>query len=150
MTVYPSKRDLWLVVLLWAGVAAMLWGAFVAWESGRSPLLQLATPLVLLFSAAFVVWILYGTCYLLSDDVLVIRSGPFRWRVPLDAIEEVFPTRNPLSSPACSLDRLHIRYAGSRFGVMVSPRDKSEFLGDLAARSERLEARERRLVRKGD
>jgi hypothetical protein len=58
---------------------------------------------------------------------LLIRCGPFRWTVPIDSITAVEETRNPLSSPALSLDRLRIRY-GKQRQVMVSPADKAGFM----------------------
>jgi hypothetical protein len=58
----------------------------------------------------------------------------------------VVPTRNPLSSPALSLDRLHIRYGGSRMGIMISPVNKAVFLQDLAARVDGLEFESDRVV----
>jgi hypothetical protein len=93
---------------------------------------------MLISAAAFILWVLYATYYTLTDCSLIIRSGPFQWTMPLDAIIEIFPTHNPLSSPACSLDRLYIRYirpGGLRSGVMISPQDKAVFLADLVARA---------------
>jgi hypothetical protein len=65
-----------------------------------------------------------------------VRGGPFRWRIPLAAIVSVTPTRNPLSSPACSLDRLRITHRGPRGerGLLVSPASKTGFLDALARR----------------
>ena len=52
-----------------------------------------------------------------------------------------------LDASACSLDRLKIRYEGSRMGVMISPEDKTAFLRDLAARSPGLRIEGGRAVR---
>lgn len=134
-TIYPTKRDAWLVALLWVAVIALLTATWNLWRAPGSMTFRLIMSALLVASAAFVLWVLYGTRYMLTDYDLIVRSGPFRWTVPLDSITEVFPTHNPLSSLACSLDRLHIRYRGSRWGVMVSPQDKEGFLRDLAARS---------------
>ena len=80
---------------------------------------------------------------------MIIRSAGFRWRVPLDSIVEVLPTHNPLSSPACSLDRLRVNYRNRkgriRF-VLISPREKDEFLRDLADSVSGLELVEDRIV----
>jgi hypothetical protein len=81
--------------------------------------------------------VLYAVDYTLEGDALRIRASFFRWRVPLAAIDSVEPTRNPLSSPACSLDRLLIRYGARR--IMISPEDKTVFLRALAARAPQLE-----------
>ena len=69
---------------------------------------------------------LVGTHYTVSGNTLRVACGPFRWKVPLDAIQSVEATRNPLSSPALSLDRLRIHYGRRR--IMVSPSDKAGFL----------------------
>jgi hypothetical protein len=45
----------------------------------------------------------------------------------------VVPTRNPLSSPALSLDRLRIEYGQGR-AIMISPADKGPFLRALEER----------------
>ena len=69
---------------------------------------------------------LVGTHYTVDENALRIACGPFRWTVPIDAIKSVEATRNPLSSPALSLDRLQIDYGKRR--IMVSPADKNGFL----------------------
>lgn len=146
-TVYPSKRDAWIVVLLWVTVLVMLVAAGAVWKEPAPLAIRLALGALFIGVAGFVLWLLYGTRYTLTDALLLIRSGPFRWRVALDEIEEVLPTRNPLSSPACSLDRLRIRYRGARFGIMISPRDKDRFLRDLTRRVPELRLAEGRIVR---
>jgi len=85
--------------------------------------------------SAWTGWIPFNTNYEIGPTELIIRSAGFRWRVPLDSIVDVVPTHNPLSSPACSLDRLRVNYRNRkeriRF-VLISPREKKEFLRDLA------------------
>jgi hypothetical protein len=43
---------------------------------------------------------------------------------------------DPLSSPACSLDRLLLRYGSRR--IMISPADKIGFLAELQLRCPRV------------
>ena len=80
--------------------------------------------------------------------MLDIRSGPFRFRVPLGEVISVEPSRNPLSSPACSLDRLLIRYG--RRQIMVSPKDRLAFLDALARRGSQLVRDGDRVIKGGD
>ena len=72
----------------------------------------------------------------LTEHDLLVRSGPFRWRVPLGQIHSVTPTRNPLSSPALSLDRLRIEYGDGKW-ILISPRERERFLEALEARGVR-------------
>ena len=129
--VYESKRDGWIVVLLWAAVTVMLIGAGNLWVTPLPFTFRLLISLLLTLVAAFVLWVLYGTRYTLTDKALIVQSGPFRWVIDLEAIIEISPTRNSLSSPACSLDRLHIHYRPNPSGLMISPLDKEGFLRDL-------------------
>jgi hypothetical protein len=118
-----------------------LWGARVPF------IFRLLMSLILTLAAAFVLWVLYGTRYILTDKTLTVKSGPFRWVIDLEAISEIFPTRNPLSSPACSLDRLHIRYRPNPSGLMISPLDKEGFLRDLVELSPGLKMEGDRVLR---
>ena len=132
---FVSKRDAWLVAVLWTAslvdfaVAAWLWTAPQEAPAFVAPLLVVA--------GLFQLHALYTTDYTLEVDTLRIRASFFRWRVPIAAIDSVEPTRNPLSSPACSLDRLMIRYGKKR--IMISPLDPAGFLRALAQRASQLE-----------
>ena len=86
--------------------------------------------------------------YTLTSDKLIAHCGPFTNIVTLDAIETISPSRSPLASPACSLDRLHIVYSGSKSGLLVSPIDKHAFLETLVARCSNLELKGDSVVRR--
>ncbi len=129
---FRSKVDWWLVaVLLVAGVASL--AAVVSVAMVESPLRALAVSPILLLSVWLPVWLLRATEYRIGPADLHIRSGPFSWRVPLRDIRSVTPTRNPLSSPALSLDRLRIDY-GRKSSIMISPTDKDAFVTELRKR----------------
>jgi len=137
--VHPSKRDAWIVALIWFGVVIIVASTIGIITSPTSFLFRVSMILLSLSAAGFCLWVLYVTYYRLTETRLIIRCGPFTSKISLEAIEEVKPSRNPLSSPACSLDRLHIKYQGSRFGMLISPRDKRQFLEDLVASCPQLE-----------
>lgn len=134
-TRYRSKVDAW--------IAAILIGAF---------LITLITTLsVLLLPGAFaaawwsvilvvVVWgfvlsLLFPLYYEITPTALLVRCGWTRREIPLDSIQQVFPTRNPLSSPALSLDRLQVDYRQGNLPryILISPQDKVGFLHNLSA-----------------
>lgn len=131
---FVSKRDAWLVAVLW-GASLVDFAVAAGLLLGVRGAPAFVAPL-LLVAGAFQLHALYGTDYRFEGDVLRIRASIFRWRVPLAAIDSVEPTRNPLSSPACSLDRLLLRYGGKR--IMISPADQAGFLRALAARAPQL------------
>ena len=123
---FKSKIDRWLLYLL---IMVMVFEVVVmgfAAMQARDP--RQATFLVVaaLAIVALIGSMLIGTHYTVEGNTLRIACGPFRQKVPIDTIDSVERTRNPLSSPALSLDRLLIRYGKRR--VMVSPADQAGFL----------------------
>ena len=101
-SIYESKRDLWLVLVLWGANLAMLFAAADVWRSPLPLASRLSFAVLMIATTFFVLWLLYSTRYLLTNEALVARCGPFRTVVPLAAIEAVAPSRSPLASPACS------------------------------------------------
>ena len=135
---FPSKRDTWLMLLVWTSQAVIVWAIWlVARDPDAGLLFKAGFGVLMAATFLFTLWVVYGTRYGLARNRLIIRSGPFRWRVALGDIDSVRPSRNPLSSPATSLDRLHVRYG--RQSVLISPEDKGAFLRALVARARHLE-----------
>lgn len=125
MKVFKSKIDTWLIVLSLVSIAV----AFVILiqtpvESSGIGLMPVLA--IVVFVVVLPVWIFTGTKYVVNDGMLLIRSGPFRWTIAIKDISGVNETRNPISSPALSLNRLKITYSGGK-SVLVSPIDISGF-----------------------
>lgn len=86
----------------------------------------------------FIIHLLVTTYYLIKERTLIVRSSLFyNLHIPVDQIVEIRPTNNPLAAPAASLDRLEIRY-GQQASIMVSPRDKEDFVRTLRAMNPRI------------
>lgn len=127
---FESKRDTWLVALIVASMVVMAVAIIALRTAPMDPLVRWGVIAALLATIALTGWLLASTYYLVYDDRLVIRSGPFRWRIALATIVSVTPTRAVWSSPALSLDRLRIDYGSGRW-VLVSPRRREAFLAAL-------------------
>jgi len=123
---FKSKIDRWLLFLLVAVMVFEIVVMSIAATQATDPLEATFLIMAALAIVALLGSMLLGTHYTVDGGTLRIACGPFRWKVPIDAIEAVEPTRSPLSSPALSLDRLRIRYGKRR--IMVSPADKAGFL----------------------
>ncbi len=126
---FPSKRDWWIVGLIWFGVIVSVVGGIVPLVLGGAFWVELIfTASLIVGMDVLMLWVLYGTGYRITSDRLLIRCGPFTFPVNLNSIDSITPTRSPWSSPACSLDRLKIVYGVSHQSMMISPEDKSGFL----------------------
>ena len=123
---FPSKIDAWLVVLLVIAIAGVLAGFIGVVLENEEPVVTIFMGAVMLLIVLLIVSLLFRTYYSVEGETLRIVSGPFRWRVPIAEIESLELTRNPLSSPALSLDRLRVRYSGKK-SIMISPADKQRF-----------------------
>lgn len=128
-TVYKSKIDTWLLVVLVVAIGVSLYSALEILGAGMR---GTWVPLLVTVGIGVVlpIWLLLGVRYTLQPGQLTVRSGPLRWRVPIADIVSVTPTKNPIASPALSLDRLRIEY-GSGKSIMISPRDTDQFVRDL-------------------
>ena len=124
---YKSKVDGWIAVVLAIAIVAQTVGIGAAALQSPDPLVTTVLILVGVAVSALIIWLTLGTHYTVDRRKLTIAAGPFRWKVNIDDITSVEATRNPLSSPALSLDRIMIRYGKSR-RIMVSPADKAGFL----------------------
>lgn len=130
---YPTKIDWWIGVLLALWPIISLGALVVTLVAGEGFVFALTSiPVMVAVYGGLVFPMRYG----FSDRHVLVRHGLITQRIPLADIEEVRPTRSPLSSPALSLDRLRIRFGKGFFrSALISPADKDGFLRDLAARS---------------
>jgi hypothetical protein len=135
--VFPSKVDRWIVALMIVplGISAVVMGSALR-ANPPLPAVFLMVGIEILV-LALIVGTVRSTRYEVTDREVIVRSPPFRWRIEIESIESIRPSRSPASSPALSLDRLEIRYGGGRI-LLVSPKDREGFLAAVVARSRHL------------
>jgi hypothetical protein len=151
--VHPGKTDWWiggLLSILSAGFLvgggtvlgmAVVYAAYPALVPGAA----------LLLAGGMIFWILRGTSCEITETRLIIRAGPFRWTIRLDAIEEVVPS-GAWGGPVfecnfgLAVSGLRIRYRTRRGGlswpIRVAPQDRAAFLLELAERVPALVAKD--------
>lgn len=139
--VFRSKRDGWLVIALGGVIVALLLAAVPLLQKAFTGFLPAIPGLLLLTgSLALSASVMGITRYIVSGEELFIRSGAFRWTVPIGSIESVSATDDPSSAPALSLERLRIEYVrdGSNREILVSPEDRQDFVQTLRARNPKI------------
>jgi hypothetical protein len=147
-TVFRTRVDRWLAVVTAVYVLVSLFvPIFHIWQvmEGRATL-SLAPLLISPVVLCLVALVSVPCYYAFEDEILVIRSGFLRTRIPIRTIRLVRSTRLILSAPAWSLDRLEIRYGRGMHQAIISPVDQSEFLRTLLSRAPQLEWRGADLV----
>lgn len=142
---YPSKRDKWIVLLILPAFVYMIGAGLcliVLPVLGVLPPWLLISGVSLLATGGFLLWCFLSSSAEITTTDLIVRFGPARWTVPLENITAVEP-KVGLSADwwvfglAWSTDRVLIRYRKRNgrpalFGLAISPRDKNEFLDELA------------------
>lgn len=130
---FRSKVDWWLALILVAVPLVELAALVLAFQRGDSDAV-VASAMGCALAAAIYGLLLVPIRYGVDREHLVIRFGVVRRRISFQSIREVRPTRNPLTSPALSLDRLSIHIGGGRL-ALVSPVEREEFLDLVALRA---------------
>ncbi len=142
-TRYQSKIDLWIGALLILSVIVLLIAVLQVAVSGTSWWVILLQGTLLLGLGIFTLSLLTNTYYTISNESIFVRTGPFRWIIPMEEINLIEPSRKAWSSAALSLDRLYIEYGGgndsANSGIYISPVDKARFMRDAAERDPNLE-----------
>lgn len=126
---YPSRVDTWIAVILLASALATLVASAILVSTPMAGRWFVAVPLVVI-AAGLPLSLLANTKYQFVSSHLQIGAGPFHWSVPVKEITAVSKTRNPLSSPALSFDRVLIQYGAGK-SIMISPKDERAFLLEL-------------------
>lgn len=135
-SVYPSKVDTWLVAV----VLVALFGTVGL--SGYLFSLHFWAGVYCLLTALVIGLCIYASCvpcrYTLQEDHLHIQAGLIHDQVPYTTITRATPTRNPLSAPALSLDRVKIELKGNSFTnfKLISPAQRDKFIAELMSRVE--------------
>ena len=118
MTVYKSKIDWWLIILIGA-----LFGYPVIEGIINKDYLMSLVFFGLLILIFFMFW---------SIQYKIVGEQLKVWTTKIDthSIKKVYRTNNPLSSPALSLDRIAIVY-NKYDEILISPKDRSAFIAEL-------------------
>ena len=136
---FPSKRDWWVTILLSIAIGLMLFSAWSVLHGG--PIERVVGPIVILVFVSGTLWLMFGTRYVLRGDTLLVYCGVLCQRIDVATITRVFPTDDPTSGPALSLDRVQIDYAknGKPDTILVSPVDQAGFIAALKAANPRID-----------
>jgi len=83
-----------------------------------------------LLSLLFIAIIFLNTYYIIDGDKLIVKSSfLINIKILIVDITKIEQTRNIISSPALSLDRIEVFY--EKTSVIISPRNKVEFIDEL-------------------
>lgn len=118
MSVYKSKVDWWLIILI---------GGVFCYPIVDGMMTQEYVLSLVFVGLSLLVFLMFRTIqYKIDGHHLRIWTT----KIDIHSIKKVYRTNNPLSSPALSLDRIAIVY-NKYDEILISPKDRSAFIAEL-------------------
>ena len=127
MKTFNSKIDLWLSIVLFLLIGLSIYTVIEILSNQTNLIDYLISIFMVLLGVILPIALIISTKYVVDGNLLIIKAGFFKWEVNILEITEVRKTKNPLSSPALSLDRIEIKYKNNK-KIMISPNNLEEFL----------------------
>ncbi len=141
-TIFYSKIDAWLAAVLLGGSLLLILLPLWEWRYNIDSSFSKKT-LITVLTAPFALMLilpLVNTKYTLTDNQLIVHNGFYSNNINLTDITSITPTRNTVSAPALSLDRIEVQYADTDGNnrTLISPKDKVVFYQALQERDAEL------------
>ena len=129
MKEFKSKVGYGIVIPVLILIIAVTFLPIMNGASGKATTIVIG---VMLLVVALTISIFFGTTYKINDKKeLLIKCGfLYNSTIDISKIKSIERTRNPISSPAPSLDRIELKY-GKWDSVIISPEDKVGFVNEL-------------------
>ncbi|WP_255585119.1 PH domain-containing protein [Virgibacillus saliphilus] len=102
---------------------------------------------IMLPLSLFLLWFWFRTGYKIEDEIIMVRYGPIKMKVPINNIQMIKKRKNPFTAPALSTDKLEL--VSGRFDVIsVSPEDQEEFIKQILEINNEIKLDSRLKIRK--
>ena len=121
--IFKSKVDWWMAAIFLVVPISMIYGVITEPDA----ILMLFTTIMIVL----LVTLFFGTKYVIEDRELIVYGGIYKKTIPIEQIRNLRPSKNPLSAPAMSIDRIEITYNTFSEVILVSPKDKEGFVKRL-------------------
>lgn len=121
--VFKSKIDLWV-----GAIFALLPIIMICAVIEKPDVVPIVITVLLI---GMLIVLFFGTKYAIVGDELIIYGGIYKKKIAINQITSLRPTKNPLSAPAMSLDRIEITFNPLMQIALVSPKDKETFVNKL-------------------
>lgn len=90
------------------------------------------------------IWIFTNTYYLIKENILHIKSGPFFWKIPISDINIIRlnqKTLGGLLKPSLSWQSIEINYKDYR-SIFISPERQDDFIAQLKLINDKIEIKQ--------
>ncbi|WP_342647255.1 PH domain-containing protein [Mucilaginibacter sp. CSA2-8R] len=127
--IFKSGKAVWVSLLIWGVVALMVFNAFqVITDQSNDPFYLIFTVLI----TAFLLWIWFGTYYIIDGQQLKYRSGPINGSIPVASIRKITTGKTSFIGLKPSLDTHGCVLAYNKYDeIYLSPKNQDLFVQEL-------------------
>lgn len=130
----PKKDILYGLMLLPISLFCLLFGLIFPIYFEADVVSVIVNSIILIPIGVFGLWCWFGTSYLINENQLVIKQGPFRKAININEIEFIEKNSHPLlASAALTFDSYVIQYKPYKT-VIVAPEEIENFVEVLQIR----------------
>ncbi len=108
--------------------------------NGKSAVLSL---IVILAVIALLMWVRFGTYYVIKDSQLFYRSGPIRGLIDIQSVHTLIKNKTLWVGTKPALARKGIILKYNKYDdIYISPKDKEQFIAELLKRNNNIQIAE--------
>lgn len=140
---FQTKKDRMYAFSVWGQI--VLLGVIFWLNSTNLAGLLVWIAAIFIFYVAYILWIWFRTFYVIDEDRLVVRSGPYQQSILIEDIEklkvltdEKVRAVSPVIGPALSSERVNIIYGADHDLLSLSPQQKDTFIQELRRRNRKI------------
>lgn len=123
--IYKSKVDIWLICLVIVLAAISILPVILFAFSWTAVIISLG-----LF--AFIIYCFSSTKYIILDNILNIKCGfIINEKINIMNIAKIGPVKSISAAPTASLDRIGIYLKNQHTPIIISPKNKRDFIENL-------------------
>lgn len=132
---YKPKKDLWYgLMLLPISLFCLLFGLIFPFYFEEDVVAVIVISTIFFPFGVYGIWCWFGTSYLINEEQLVIKQGPFRKAININEIEFIEKNSHPLlASAALTFDSYVIQYKPYKT-VIIAPEEIESFVEVLQIR----------------
>ncbi|QQZ11243.1 PH domain-containing protein [Heyndrickxia vini] len=128
---YYSKKGPIITIITWSLLMGLFGTIVILLMNGIDNSDSLFGLIIVSISLVFVIWLWINTYYEINNGDLKIIAGPFKYAlISINEIKAIESTKNIITSPALSMDRIEIHY-NKWHTIIISPKNQIKFINEL-------------------
>lgn len=140
---FGAKKDIWFIFIIWGTIVFVILISIFDFKSSQPSTVENVLGFIIIGSTVGVlVWIWFGAVYIVNEDAIKIKFGPFRSKVNINEIKKIRKVKSILSAPALSVERLEITYGKFNLAY-VSPNHEKDFIQLLLTKNPHIQLDEK-------